>query len=481
MAIGFHTGVLQDKTLDIARVHDQVMTDLLTHGLQKQEQREQEFVQMMSTDFINGLNNKAQEVQLKALREFNDLGTSIYKQRGKFGQIKLDDQIKIKKEKDRLQALQDNMRTTLQTFDQARATLAKDGGRNFDITETTSVINNAAKEWDGESTIGLDRLLVPAYVNLGDAWKAKVGMLDFQVEGTNIEKIEGDERVTYKKRYASGIKGEGDVVNYLRATAMDSNMRRSALKFITTDALEPDTRKRFEEVVKHYEDMGLKRANISDYGNTTAAQLGEAEVLAATSVQQGRFVEKDLMRQEIIKREKIERGVTSPGKTGQYTIVENKMHDRDGIEFTSATPRIQVESDKIGDAIFKGQNVEVNVRHVSWDGIVTGTYRPAVVGKETELPLEDKKYLNTSEVTTAEGAMKAYNKNQWAGKVIQVEKRGNEWIPIVQSDALKTITFPMDEVIEKRISSQAVNFTGAYNQKRIKEETANDDPLGLGI
>ena len=168
MAIGFHTGVLQDKTLDIARVHYQVMTDLLTHGLQKQEQREQEFVQMMSTDFINGLNTKAQEVQLEALRKFNDLGTSIYKERGKFGQIKLDDQIKIKKEKDRLQALQDNMRTTLQTFDQARATLAKDAGRNFDITETTSVINQAAEEWDGESIIGLDRLLVPAFANLPD-------------------------------------------------------------------------------------------------------------------------------------------------------------------------------------------------------------------------------------------------------------------------------------------------------------------------
>jgi hypothetical protein len=306
-------------------------------------------------------------------------------------------------------------------------------------------------------------------------------MLDFQVEGTNFDKIEGDEKVTYKKKYASGIKGDGDVVKFLRATAQDGNVRRSALEFILTDALEPSTRAEFDKVVQHYVDLGLRKSELTEYGGATAAQLGEAEVMAATSVQQGRFVERDLMRQEEIRREKIEKSVTSSGKTGQYTIVENKMHDRDGIEFTSATPRIQVESDKIGDAIFKGQNVEVNVRHVSWDGIVTGTYRPSVVGKETELPLEDKKYLNTSEVTTAEGAMKAYNKNQWAGKVIQVEKRANEWIPIVQSDALKTITFPMDEVIEKRISSQAVNFMGAYNQKRIKEETANDDPLGLGI
>ena len=479
MAIGFHTGVLQDKTLDIARVHDQVMTDLLTHGLEKQEQREQEFVQMMSTDFINGLNTKAQEVQLEALRKFNDLGTSIYKERGKFGQIKLDDQIKIKKEKDRLQALQDNMRTTLQTFDQARVTLAKDMGRNYDIEESKKNIYKAYEEWNGESIQTIDKMLVPAYGNIGESLRSFIKGYGFgEEEITEITTTQGGQQYLDKVgvRYGGGFKTDEDRIQAMRSWAGEISNQRDALKLFNSEDITEGAK---QNMMKVTEDIMRENPDFNQV---------EALTIAVGMIQDGRGIEGMWTQKRVLDRQKPRTSRTGAGGTRVIPMTSTTLKSPlsmgkykvgDDIEVLSLgeTVKIQVPASSIlGGQVPKGM-IPVSFSDISYDGYAIGKYTGQIKVKPTTLP--GGAYLEKSGSVQTEDAAKAiYSKMPlFAEKVIDVVAgEGDDegkWIPYLQDDKAEaqTIVVKFDKDYKKdrtykMLSTKVEGFGERYEKER---------------
>ena len=466
MAIGFHTGVLQDKTLDIARVHDQVMTDLLTHGLQKQEQREQEFVQMMSTDFINGLNNKAQEVQLKALREFNELGTSIYKQRGKFGQIKLDDQIKIKKEKDRLQALQDNMRTTLQTFDKARMTIAQDMGRKYDMEDSKKSIYQAFDEWDGESIITIDKLLVPAYGNIGESLRDFIKGYGFgEEEITEITTTQGGQQYLEKVgvRYGGGFKTNEERIQAMRSWAGEPTNQRDALKLFNSEDITESTK---QNMMKVTED--LMRDN-PDFNQT------EALTIAVGMIQDGRGIEGMWTQKRVLDRKKPESTSTrAPGGKEKLLPYQEKLTKplkREGqVQTMGGRPlrgKINISGFKL-DGLpdeFKQGNYTINLTQAFDDGDIFGTYTSSR-GEDVIPMITSYIKVNPNAEDKGEGVARLVYEQLLGTSNFTIKEKDGEFVPYGKADEAYTVRLDgTDDEVLDLIDNSVYGFKEAFKEQ----------------
>jgi hypothetical protein len=213
---------------------------LLQHGFEKQEEREKAFLEVMSTDFVKGLEQKAQEKQMKAIQEFNELGTQVMKNNNlKFGNLSVESQMSIRKKKDELISLQENMLNTIKGFEEAKSILQRDGGRKWDYDDSVSMIKQEFTKWEGEKPLSFEQYLVPAYGNPFDNLNQRLGDLEWDTS-THKEKSVKDGNTyleEYKWNYRRGMEKEEDRINFLINFAGELSQVRDTDKLLEGNKL----------------------------------------------------------------------------------------------------------------------------------------------------------------------------------------------------------------------------------------------------
>lgn len=192
------TTVLQDRTLDLVREHDNVMLQLKQHAEAKKEERDKMFTDMMSIDAVNTINDRAMAKQMEMINNFNQEGVRIYKQYPN-GNISVADKVKLMTMKRDLQQQQMKMAKTLENMDMAKKMLAQDyNGSRFDKDDSFKKIAEFTDSYTGTEEASISDFLEAAYVNFPDRWRQRQDEMfpDFSEETTKTNLPDGITRAT---------------------------------------------------------------------------------------------------------------------------------------------------------------------------------------------------------------------------------------------------------------------------------------------
>ena len=458
--IGMHTGVLQDRTLDMVRAHDEMMLTLKQHGHQKREEREQAFLDLVSTDFVGGFNEKISELQLSKIKGFSEEATGIYKQSAN-GRISMDDQVRLRARKAELEAFQGNLRQAAEVVDRARQTLVRDGGRNFDVDESTAKMNTFLEGWKGDTPIDMNDLLEAAYTNIPQWVDGLVKSLPKTTQETREDRyMQGDRQVTERsvKAQRMGVPDMQAAVSTVQSNLMaDRNALRSAEKGL-------------EDLVIASNETGDTRA--LETIATRARQLEEeygadprmAPLLASVEMSRGATFD-DLFALGSTVDRRAEDTRSSVGGRLRNRHVPTKMRYKgeviEGIN-PNITRRVPISEGDLeledGSKVTGVQHVMIS--HVGYDGTVIGKYTGRSMLRATQIPGERVSYGGkdievrqgqylTEEmgVDTQEMAKAIYNQIGLAGDVEQVVYDKGRWIPYVASDMDegRTVVYKMED------------------------------------
>lgn len=398
------TAVLQDRTLDLAREHNRMMLQLRERAYALEEQREKEFAHIMSTDFVQGLNEKASASQQEMIRSFNEKGTAIWK-KAIMGRIPVQDRIELQKAATELQTFQGNLRSTLQTLDQARSIVAKDGGNRFDTDASLKKIREWESGWDGKKTVALPDLLEASYLNIGDAYsrfvrtfEADEGRIRETVITNEGRRVQTDRDVWVRGGADSREKAIRNSLSFIR----EGNVFRSIEAFYQETP--EDIRGRIDEVAGSLQGMKLPPLREGEAEHYLSER--EAKGIATLELSRGVPIEEEWVRRRTTdgtapvltsRRAGGTRAITGSQRVKVPPQMQNRVMTHTfnvGHEPIINMPSKIIEK---GGVLFADENIRLTVRHITVDGDVIGTYTGAL----SRMNIQEKALLSVDDGTLA--------------------------------------------------------------------------------
>ena len=484
MNLAFHTEPLEDKTLGIVRAHNAVMRDLLRDGFEKKEAREDKFAEVMSSEFVTGLDTKAQGFQAAAVEKFNEMGTEIMKTKNKFSAISLDDKMKIQEGKQELIAVQERMQTTIDSYLKAKDFILKDMGKKLDVDESIENIDREFKNWDGEKALGLESFLVPAYENLGVKFIETAKAIPWGSEDVlkdQTKDIGGGVRKTdYESiKWRQGLETEQSRREFLISYANQPETKRSSNKFYKEleSAGSEETKDQVRSVQRQY--------IFENYSEDVARTLTAITIGAKVDLEA-------LMRQD--KTGKKERPTSTSGRgtpsqeiptTGtvrRHITLEDEEVDGKvkGWAFDKTPIPIHVDEGSMTGLAgkYKPGAYKITVTQVLGDGTVHGTY----VGQGGQDVIPSVYYVPVGGNKEESKALALTVYNKMLGAVEDVVEGDGVWLPYGKENVRYTVRLKIDlnhidpsddeyDQVAYQLSNQLKDFKTKF-PKLVEEQNA---------
>jgi hypothetical protein len=464
-----NTAILQDRTLDLVREHDNIMLNLKREAEAKKEEREKQFVELMSIDTVNTLNTTAHTRQLQMIEEFNKTGANIYKNYPN-GNVSVADKMKLMTMKRDLQQQQQAMAQTLKTVDEARRILTMDTQGRFDRDDSQDKITEFIGKYDGTQAASLEDLLEAGYVNFGSQF-SRLQNQTFPInykETRTIKDPKTGEDVSYTIEQRRNISTLDDMVD--ATIRLIDNDKTGLLRSLDRNMQKDD----FAEAV-----MRQKEAYIQ-YGDDVAEKIAATEVLMSRPLES---IWGKTAQREVESREQKAR-TTAQAKfipsISAYTPAVGARVDRT-VNFTGGKlPMVRISAQLLGEeGRYKAETFDFEIEAVDVDrawGKIKGNYTL----QEGAVP---KEVINSTKDLSKEMAIAAYKKapamaTGFGNITGVVHQTDGTWLPIVEvREQSREIKF--NEEWAEQIDKQAgMSWRERYKELKggEKKTTSGKDP-----